>query len=160
MNKEFWKTYSLPIQDEFIDVDSVNVADAFRKQADAINMSGPIYAELEVLETRLERVLRIEKELKQKVLAQNMPVHSASTRTNDLVDAFTLKCSETYEMADGSTKDISDMLVSLSRRRSKLEIRITHLQRRLKAIETMADRCSEIINYWKFTTRLESGGRL
>lgn len=153
----FWNKYNLPVQDQYIDVDSINPAEAYRRQADAINYSAPLYAELESLEHRLERVLRVEKELRTKILAQNMPLPSTSTRTNDLVDAFVLNNAPHFRMEDGTIRDVSSTLMKFAREKSKLLLAINKTERRLKALESMAEKCDRILNWSKHEARLELG---
>lgn len=155
--KQFWKMHHLPVQDDFIDVESINPAEAFRRQADAINYAAPLYDELEKAEYKLERVNRVEKELRTRILAQHIPVPSASTRTTDLVDAFVLAKSKAFTMPDGTIKDVSESLLLLVRKQSKLELQVHKLQRRLRALEAMADKCDRIMNWAKHEARLEVG---
>lgn len=159
MKDNFWtRVHVLPTQDDFLDVENVNPADAYRKQADAINESGPLYAQLESLEQRLQRVDLVYKELRTKVLAQSMPVPSSSTRTNDLVDAFILSQAKIFKTKEGMIKDISEMLVNLEKRKLKLEGEIAKVNRRLRAIEALADKCDRIMNWAKHEARLEYRG--
>lgn len=151
----FWDMYKLPIQRDFLDVEEINPIEAFRRQADAINFAGPLYAELEVLDARMYRVSKIYKELRDRVLSQNMPVPSSSTRTTDLVDAFILKCSHEFVTSNGEIKDISNNLLKLFRRKCKLEFKINRIERRLRALESMADKCDRVMNWAKFQARTE-----
>ena len=153
--KDFWKKYNLPVQDEFIDLDTINPAEAYRRQADAINYAAPLYDELEHLENMLERVQRVEKELRTKVLSQNMPLPSSSTRTNELIDAFILNCATHFKLQNGETKDVTDILLNLIRRKFKLEHKKAIVERRLRALESMAQRCEAILNWKKHEARLE-----
>lgn len=145
----------LPTQDQFLDLEEINPAEAYRKQAEAINEAGPLYAELESLENRHHRVQSTLKDLRSEVLSQNMPVPSSSTRTTDLVDAFILSCSKNYKSPTGETKDISHSLRKMERVKSKLESRISQISRRLRAIEDMAEKCDRIMNWAKHEARLE-----
>lgn len=155
--KQFWKMHHLPVQDDFVDVESINPAEAFRRQADAINYAAPLYDGLEKAEYTLERVNRVEKELRTRILSQHIPVPSASTRTTDLVDAFVLAKSKAFTMPDGTIKDVSESLLLLVRKKSKLELQVHKLQRRLRALEAMADKCDRIMNWAKHEARLEVG---
>lgn len=145
----------MPMQDEFIDLEEINPAEAYRKQAEAINAAGPLYAELESLENRYHRVSSTLKDLRSAILSQNMPVPSSSTRTTDLVDAFILSCSKNYVTASGEIKDISSSLRKMEKLKYKLEYKISQVSRRLKAIEDMADKCDRIMNWAKHEARLE-----
>lgn len=153
----WWDSLKVPTQDQFDDIEYVNPAEAFRRQADAINLSSPLYEELETVEAWLTRARSIEKELIRRILAQNMTgLKSVQTRTNDLVDAFVLDAATRYQVA-GETKDISDSLLKLRRRIERYEGRKVRCERRLRAIQGMADRCEAILNWHKFAARLEVG---
>lgn len=153
--KDFWLKYNIPVQDEYLELDSLNPADAYRKQADAINYAAPLYEYLEHIDFQLERVVRIEKELRSRILAQNMPLPSSSTRTNELIDAFILNKSIVYITESGEIKDISNFLLKVSRKKSKLEYEKSKTERRLRALESMADKCDSILNWNKHEARLE-----
>lgn len=155
-NRDFWKKiHRLPMQQDFLDMEEINPAEAYRKQAEAINVAGPLYAELESLENRLNRVTTTQKSLKSQILAQNMPISSTATRTNDLIDAFVLSAAKNFKDANGHTKDITDSMLNLEKLRSSLELRISQTARKLKALEDMADKCDRIMNWAKHEARLE-----
>lgn len=158
MNRnKFWEIYTIPVQEDVIGFEPINPADAYRKQADAINQAGPIHAELEVLEARLHRVETIETELKRRILAQNMPLPSSSTRTTELVEAYILHKAEEYLSTDGTIKDVSGYLSRLHVRRAGLQRSINKLQKRLRALQAMAEKCDSILNWAKYEGRLHSG---
>lgn len=155
--KDFWiRVHSLPVQDDFLDLEEINPADAYRKQAEAINAAGPLYAELESLENRFDRVNLTLKEIRGKLLSQNMPLSSTATRTSELVDAFVLSAAENYRDEQGEIKNVQNSLLRMERLRGKLETRIAQVTRRLRAIEAMADKCDRIMNWAKHEARLET----
>lgn len=152
---KFWRSYTLPVQDEILELEEINPAEAFRRQADAINLAGPLYAELEHLRSRYTRVFKILKELRDRILSQNMPVPSGSTRTNELVDAFIYSCAKDFVMPTGIKRDVSEDLFKLARKKLDLEFQITKAEGRLRALELMADKCDRIMNWAKHEARLE-----
>lgn len=155
----FWtRVHYLPTQTDFLDLEEVNPAEAYRRQAVAINEAGPLYAELETVEEKLGRIDRALNSVKKRILSQNMPVPSSSTRNNDLVDAFVLHCSKTYENSKGDVVDVSEKLIRMERHKSILESRRDKLSRRIRAIESMADKCDRIMNWAKHEARLERHG--
>lgn len=157
MNRQdFWlKVHSIPTQFDSYELEEINPAEAYRKQAEAINAAGPLYAELESLENRLHRVALTLQELRARILAQNMPLSSTATRTTELVDSFVLHASTSYKNSEGVTSDVSQSLLRMVRLKSSLELKISHVTRRLRAIESMADKCDRIMNWAKHEARLE-----
>ena len=154
--KDFWlKVHSLPTQFDLYELEEINPAEAYRKQAEAINAAGPLYAELESLENRLQRVSMTLKELRARILAQNMPLSSTATRTTELVDSFVLSASYEYTNSEGVTRNISDSMMKMERLKGSLELKIAQVTRRLRAIESMADKCDRIMNWAKHEARLE-----
>jgi chromosome segregation ATPase len=153
----FWSDFNIPIQDIDESMESINPAEAYRRQAIVVNKSAPLYAELEEKEEQLTKYKKLEKELRSRVLSQNMPVPSSSTRTNDLVDAFIISCSKKYVNSEGEETDVSENLLELSRNIITLEADITKLERRIRALESMADKCDRILNWQKFMGKVEIG---
>jgi hypothetical protein len=154
---EFWKKYELPTQDDFFNIEEINPAEAYRRQADAINLSGPIYAKLEQVEASLGRVVRVEKELRSRILSQNIDRVNSTLRGAELLDAFLLDAAREFIMPDGSLKDVSEELSRLSRRRQKYETLRAKLLRRIAALDSMADKCDRILNWAKHQARVELG---
>lgn len=159
-----WHKLTIPTQTEYEDVEYVNPAEAYRKQVDAINLSAPVYAELETVDAWLARARRIEREVVRRVLAQEMNnIKGTQTRNSDMVDAFVLASAEFLEMEPGQpTKDARPFLLKIRRRIERLEARKETLERRLKAIQNMADWCDRILNWCKFEAKLSlsaDGGR-
>ena len=153
----FWKKYEMPTQEDFFDVEEINPAEAYRRQADAINLSGPIYAELESIEAKLARVVRVEKELRIRVLSQNIDRVNSTLRSAELLDAFLVDAAQDFIMPDGVLRNVSEDLLILLRRRQKYEVRVKKLVRRISALEAMADKCDRILNWAKHQARLELG---
>lgn len=155
--KRFWKQYKLPVQDAYFEVEEINPAEAFRRQADAINSAGPIYAEMEHLEARLYRISTVERELRTRVLAQNIGRIKSTFRSAELIDALILDAAVTFIMPNGQIRDVGENLLKLARRRLELESRLRRLNKRLQALESMADKCDRILNWAKHEARLELG---
>lgn len=156
MDNEFWGRLHLPTQDQHNDVEYVNPAEAYRKQVDAINLSSPLFAELEVVDALLKKTKRIENELTRRLLSQGMDgMKGVQTRTNDLVDAYVLAAAQTFRTDSNTIKDVSMLLLKLRRRASALETRKDKLERRIKSIQQMADYCDRIMNWAKFSAKLE-----
>jgi hypothetical protein len=152
---EFWDKLTLPTQDTYDDIEYVNPAEAYKRQVNAINLSSPLYAELELVSAWLGRAKRIEREITRRVLAQEMSnLKGTQTRTNDLVDAFILSASADFQIGN-KIKDIRPFLIKLRRKIDRLEVSKEKLERRLKAIEKMADRCDIILNWNKHEAKLE-----
>ena len=154
---DFWNKYHVPVQDEIFGVENINPAEAYRRQAEAINLSGPIYAELEVVEKKLARVVQVEKELRSRILAQNMDRINSTLRGSELLDAFLLEAAQDFLMPDGTFRNVSENLVTLARRRQKYELQRSQLMRRITAIEDMAEKCNRILNWAKHEARIELG---
>lgn len=155
---DFWNNYYIPVQDENPEAESINPADAFRRQAEVINFSGPLYAELEVVEAQLKRAQRVEDELKRRILAQGMAdLSGTKTRTSDLVDAYVFTLAEWFEL-NGITRDIRPQLLRLRRRISRLEVKRDKIQRRLRALADMAETCQKTLDWVKHSDRLELSG--
>lgn len=152
-----WGKYSIPVQDDFLDVENINPAEAYRRQAWAINVSGPLFAELEQVDDQLSSIRTKEKRLRTKILSQNMPLPSTSTRTNDLVDAFIYNKAENYSNEEGEIHDLRPYIDSMQKEIAVLENRRSTLERRLKAVEGMADKCDRIMNFAKHQARIELG---
>lgn len=153
----FWSNYTLPTQDEIFGIEEINPAEAYRRQADAINLSGPVYAELERVEALLGRVIRVEKELRARVLSQNISRINSTLRGSEILDAFLLEAAVDFEMPDGSIRDVSENLVTLARRRQKYDSARAKLIRRITALDSMADKCDRILNWAKHEARMELG---
>lgn len=157
MDKSFWDRIYVPIQTEDEDVEAINPAEAYRRQAEAVNLSAPIYAELEVVDSLLKKAEHFESELTRVVLAHHMDsLKSVQTRTNDLVDAFVLAAAEKVPI-NGQIRDLRQHLLKIRRRIARLEARKAKLERRLKAIEYTTDRLDSVLNWNKFLGRLEYG---
>jgi hypothetical protein len=156
--EDFWSEINIPEQNEFVGADVVNPADAFRKQALVVNLSGPIYAELELVDRQLRKVDAAEKELIRRILAQQIDtINGTKTRTTDLIDAFVLASAEFF-VQDNETKDVRPYLIKWRRRISTLEARKAKLERRLKALLQMADAADRILNWDKHLAKLELAG--
>lgn len=156
----FWNKLTVPTQDEYLDVEYINPAEAYRRQADAINLAAPLYAELEVVDAQLSRASRVERELTRRILAQAMKgMKGVQTRTNELIDAFVLAEAERFRMDDGTVKDVRHHLLKMRRRIERLQVRKDKLERRLKAIQMVADYCDRIMNWAKHEARLEVTSR-
>jgi hypothetical protein len=155
---DFWDNYYIPVQAEDVSVEPINPADAYRRQVQAINASGPLYAELEVIESRLSRLLAFEKGLARQVLAQNMDsLKGTQTRTGDLVDAFVLAAGETFEHG-GLLKDVRPKLLKARQRIEAMERRKLVIEKRLKALDKLVDVCENVLNWAKHEARLELTG--
>jgi hypothetical protein len=155
---QFWNEFRLPEQQEHGDVEIINPADAYRKQAVAINMSGPLYAGLEVVEARLRRARRIEAEIERRILAQEADsMKGTQTRTNELVDAFILAAAENF-LHKGQLKDVRQLLLKWRRRIDKLEAEKLKLERRLRALQQLAEICQKVLDFEKHLARLELAG--
>jgi hypothetical protein len=154
---DFWDKYYIPVQNELFDIEEINPAEAYRRQAEAINLSGPIYAEIESIKDKLSRVIRIEKELRSRVLAQNIDRINSTLRGAELLEAFLLDAAKDFMMPDGTIRDVSETLIRLARRKQKYEHRVSQLMRRISAIEAMADKCDRILNWAKHEARMELG---
>jgi len=154
--KEFWKKYYIPLQTNFLEeFEDINPAEAYRRQAEVINMSGPIYAEIESLEARLHRVSKVENEIRTQILAQNLNNMKSTFRNSELIEAFILESAAQFYMPNGELRDVSVELIRMSRRRKNLEFKIKKLQKRIQALEAMADKCDKILNWAKHQARLE-----
>lgn len=149
---------TLPIDDDYLDY--VNPADAFKKQADAINMAAPLWEELEEVNIRLDKYTRLERELVRRILADNMSaMKGTQTRTSDLVDAFVLEAAKTFKTEEGE-KNVTRLLLRLRRNIEKMQSRKDLLERRLRAVEKVAEFCDRIMNWVKHEARLEMGRKL
>lgn len=157
MDNKFWNRLYVPIQDEDLNVEAINPAEAYRRQAEAVNLSAPIYAELEVVDSLLRKAEHLESELTRVVLAHHMDsLKSVQTRTNDLVDAFVLSAAASVPI-NGKYRDLRPHLLKIRRRIARLTARKSKLERRLKAIEYTTDRLDSVLNWNKFIGRLEYG---
>jgi hypothetical protein len=155
---EFWDQYYLPEQNDRDDVEIINPAEAFRKQAVSVNLSGPIYAELEVVEAQLRRVQRAEAELQRRILAQQMDdLKGTQTRTNELVDAYVLSAAENFQL-EGRIRDVRRFVLRWRRRADRLQGRKALLERRLRALSSLAEICENVLNWDKHQARLELAG--
>lgn len=153
----FWNNYTLPTQDSFLDIEEINPAEAYRRQADAINLSGPIYAEIERLDARFYRISRVEKELRTRILAQNITNIKSTFRSSELLDAFIVHSAQKYVTDEGEIKDVSETVIRLGKRRQELDAKLKRLNKRIAALESMADKCDRILNWAKHQARLELG---
>lgn len=152
----FWESLVLPTQDRYDDVEYANPADAYRLQIDAINTSSKLYAELEQVDEQLRKAELLEKEVVRAVLAQNMAeMKGTQTRTNDLVDAFVYAAAAHYKTAEGVEVNLQPRLRKIRRRITKLEHQKDLLERRLRAVNTVADICDRVLNWNKHLARLE-----
>jgi hypothetical protein len=155
----WWDQLQIPIRpddDELSDIEVINPAEAYRRQALAINLSGPLYAELELTDLWLRKAKRIESEIRRQILAQEMAgLKHTQTRTNDLVDAYILASAERFKSPTGKVKDIRPFLLRLRRRIERLEAQKERCERRLRALANMADYCDRILNWAKHEARLQ-----
>jgi len=151
---KFWEKYTLPVQEDFFDVESINPAEAYRKQAEAINLSGPIYANIEIAEAQLGRIVRVEKELRSRILLQNYPV-PANVRNNELLNVYILESARSFITPEGYIRDVTEILLKLERRKQVLEEKIKKLWRRVQALDNMSEKCDRIMNWAKHEARME-----
>jgi hypothetical protein len=127
-----WDRLRIPVQEDLEDIEYINPAEAYRRQAVAINMASPLYAELEQVDAQLHKYDRIEKEVRRVILSRNInALKGTQTRTNEMIDAFVLEAAGDYEMANGTRKDIRLFLLKLRRKVSTLDARRDQLERRL-----------------------------
>ena len=151
---KFWQKYVLPTQEDFFDVETINPAEAYRKQAEAINLSGPLYAKIETAEAQLGRIIRVEKEIRSRILLQSWPV-PGSIRTNELLNAYILENAENFITPDGYIRDAREFLLKLERRKQVLEADIKKFWRRIEALDAMTDKCDRVLNWAKHQARME-----
>jgi len=152
--KKFWEQYHLPSQEDYFDVEVINPAEAYRKQAEAINLSGPLYAEIEIAEAQLARILRVEKELRSRILLQNFPVPS-TVRNSELLNVYILENAKGFVTPDGYIRNVTETLLTLDRRKQKLETQIKRAWRRIQALDSMSDKCDRVMNWAKHQARME-----